>query len=53
MACLRVLIDSSPVSVKTVITLNYVQYRLEFRIWNLRSANRYTKLYGVYSAKSW
>jgi hypothetical protein len=52
-ACLKVLIVISSMGVRMVMNCNYIQYRMEFRIWSLRNANRNPKLYGVYSAKSW
>ena len=53
MVCLKLLIDISLMGVRIVMNCNYIQYRMEFRIWSLRSANRNSNLYGVYSAKSW
>jgi hypothetical protein len=51
--CLKLLIDISLMGVGIVMNCNYIQCRMEFRIWSLRSANRNSKLYGVYYAKGW
>jgi hypothetical protein len=46
---LKALIDISLTGVRIVMNCNYIQYRMEFRIWSHRSVNRNTKLYGIYS----
>jgi hypothetical protein len=44
MACLKLLIDTPLKGVRIVINCNYIQCRMEIRIWSIHKENRNTKL---------